>query len=112
MPDPQQASHHDAGQTFARSRARIVRNAESRADSATRRVTSLMHLRRHIPLGWAIPLALLTPGTVILVGLILAGVFASARALSIGMPIYYVLCLAAGVITLGAGLHRRQPGWT
>jgi two-component system cell cycle response regulator len=71
-----------------------------------------MHVRRHIPLGWAIPLALLIPSTVILVGLILGGAFASARALNVGMPVYYVLCLAAGVITLGAGLHRRQAGWT
>jgi diguanylate cyclase (GGDEF)-like protein len=71
-----------------------------------------MHVRRHIPLGWAIPLAMLTLGTVILVGFILAGAFASARALNIGMPVYYVLCLAAGVITLGAGLYRRQRGWT
>jgi two-component system, cell cycle response regulator len=70
-----------------------------------------MHLRRHIPLGWAISLATLVVGTVIMAGLILAGVFGSARALNIGMPVYYVLCLAAGVITLSAGVHNRQRGW-
>src|SRR5947209_10944313 len=70
-----------------------------------------MHVRRHIPLGWAIPLAAVTLGTVVMVGLILGGVFASANALSVGMPVYYVLCLAAGVVTLGAGLHGRQTGW-
>ena len=70
-----------------------------------------MHVRRHIPLGWAIPLAAVTLGTVVMTGLIVGGVFASARALSVGMPVYYVLCLAAGVVTLGAGLHSRQTGW-